>query len=265
MRKAGYISMSRIEVNMQDGIHEGDGLQEDLRSGKGRWKGIVLKALAVFICLFFLLAAAASAAGFLYWRSLSGTPQYALAMIVDAAREGNEKGIEERVDVDAVVEDFVPQITDQAIELYGRGLPPDVLKKAEIVAAPVMPVIKQRAKAELPLLLRKKTRKFERVPFWVLVVGADRYLEIETNDDTAVIRGRHEDRELELRMMKKDGYWKVVGVKDEALARKIAEKIGQELILLAKQAGKDGIEDVGRKLGLDGIGDLMKQAEDIFR
>ena len=33
------------------------------------------------------------------------------------------------VDIDAVVDDFLPQITGKAIELYGRNLPPDTFQR----------------------------------------------------------------------------------------------------------------------------------------
>jgi hypothetical protein len=257
--------MSKIEVMIEQDGPGVDGSKGEVSVGKSTAGRAMLKALAVVFSVLLFLTLLAAVGGFLYLRSFSGTPQYALAEIVDAARDRDNKRIEERLDVDAVVDDFVPQITSQAVELYGRGLPSDVLKKAEIAAARVIPVIKQRARAELPELLRKKTRKFERVPFWILVIGADRYLDIETKDGTAIVRGRQNDRDLELHMREENGLWKVVAVRDEELARKVAEKIGQELIFLAKEAGKNGVEEVGRRLGLDGIGDLLKQAEDIFK
>ena len=66
-------------------------------------------------------------------------------------------------------------------------------------------------------------------------------------------------------MKRENGTWKVVAVKDDELAERIASKIGQEIILLAREAGKTRIEDLGRRLGLDGIGDLMKHAEGLLK
>lgn len=228
-------------------------------------RSVIFKILAVVAVLLVAAALVAALLGFLYWRSLVDSPQYALAQLVEAAHEGNESKIAELVDVDSVVEDFVPQVTEKAVELYGRGLPPEIIKKAEMVAAPILPVVKARARSELPGLLRARTESLKNVPFWGLVIGADTYLEIEINGDTALIRDRREDRPLELTMKRSGSGWQVVAVKDDELARNIAGKIGQELILLAKQAGERNIEDVGRQLGIEGIEDLLKEAEEIFR
>ena len=230
---------------------------------KGR--RIFLRLLAAAVVLAVTFFAVASVSSLLYWRSLSQSPQYTLALVVDAARNGDDRKVNEYVDVDAVVEDFVPQITAKAVEMYGRGLSPEVIKKAEVVAAPLVPVIKQRARSELPRLLRKKTERYKDVPFWALAFGAGRYLDVKTEGDEATVRGRSGERELELRMKREDGRWKIVAVKDDTLAEEVASKIGQELIFLARQAGRGRIEDLGRSLGLDGIGDLLKKAEDIFK
>jgi len=255
--------MSGFEVNISQADEPPEDNAPEVPVKKGR--RTVLRVLAVIAVLGIMSFLLAAVAGYLYWRSLSNSPQYALALLVEAARTGDDKKVNEYVDVDAVVEDFVPQITDKAVEMYGRGLPPAVIKQAEIVAAPLIPVIKQRARAELPRLLREKTAKYKDVPFWALAIGAGRYLDVKTDGDRATVAGRSGDRELELRMKREGGRWKIVGVKDDELAEKIASKIGQELIALARQAGRTRIEDLGRSLGLDGIGDLLKQAEDIFK
>ena len=51
--------------------------------------------------------------GFFYWQSIKTTPQYSLALLVDAARRDDQAEIDKLVNVDAVVDDFVPQITDK--------------------------------------------------------------------------------------------------------------------------------------------------------
>ena len=226
---------------------------------------IAVKIGGILGVLLMVVLLAGSVSGFIYWQSLKASPQYSLALLVDASREGDEERISELVDVDAVVDSFVPQVTEKAIELYGRGLPPEIIRKAELIAAPVMPVVKQRAKAELPGLLREKTKRFEEVPFWAMVLGADRRLNIEIRSGEAIVTDIAGDRPLELRMRKSGDRWKIVSLKDEDLARQIAEKIGQEIILLAKEAGRESIRDVGKQLGVEDFGDLLKRAEEIFR
>lgn len=186
--------------------------------------------------------------GFFYWRSVKKTPSYSLAMLVEAARRDDQAQVENYVDMEAVVENFMPQVADKAVELYGRSLPPQVIAKVEQVAAPAIPVIKQRAKTELPQVIREKTAALEKVPYWMIALFADRAVEIAIEKDSAIIKSRIPERPLEI-MMKRDGaqIWKVVGMKDEVLARKIAEKIGQDLIAAA---AKGGIKKAAAQLGV---------------
>lgn len=204
----------------------------------------------------------AAVGGYLYWRSLKPTPQYSLALLVDAARREDQATIDELVDTDAVVDDFMPQITDKAIELYGRGLSPAVINKVAQVAAPLIPAVKQRARAEVPNMIREKTKPFENIPFLAIVIGASRYLEISEEGDKANIKSKLADRPLEITMRRGNGgRWKVVALKDEVLARKIAEKIGQDLIEKAK---KHGAKKAGEQLGVENLDEILNNGE-IFR
>lgn len=225
-----------------------------------------MKRIAVAAaCLILLAAGAAFAGGFVYWRSLVASPQYSLAEMIEAARNGDDTRVNEFIDLDEVVEDFVPQVTDEAVELYGRGLPREVIDKARLVAAPVLPAVKERARAELPELLRERTETYRDVPFWAIVIGAGQYLHIQVEDDLATISGGDLERPLDLKMRRTGDKWVVVAVRDKVLAKRIAEKIGQEIILLARLAIEGKLEEAGRKLGIEGVEDLLKQAEEIFR
>ena len=82
------------------------------------------------------LAVMASSACYFYWRSLRSTPQYSVALLIDAARQDDKKAVGNLVDIDKVVDDFVPQITSSAVELYGRGLPPQTIQNLTVVYDP---------------------------------------------------------------------------------------------------------------------------------
>ncbi|HYJ90119.1 MAG TPA: hypothetical protein VEV84_02315, partial [Pyrinomonadaceae bacterium] len=110
----------------------------------------------IFISLI-LLVVAVTAAGCLYWRSLKTTPQYSLALLIDAARRNDKSAVGDLVNTDKVVDDFVPQIIDSAVEMYGRGLPAKTIANLAIVAQPIMPALKDRARTELPRVIRDRT------------------------------------------------------------------------------------------------------------
>jgi light-regulated signal transduction histidine kinase (bacteriophytochrome) len=157
------------------------------------------------------------------------------------------------------VEDFVPQVTSKAIELYGRGLPPQTLARVERIAAPLMPAVKDRAREELPRLIREKTAKFENIPFAGMVMGADKYLEVAENGNEATVRSRLPEHGFEVRMTKSGDKWKIVGVRDEKLATAIAQKIGQEIIVIARNG--NGLA----KSNLKNIQEVLREAQEIFK
>lgn len=223
---------------------------------RSRFKKIAL----IILGSLFAIALVAGTGFYFYWQSLKSTPQYSLALIVDAAKRNDQATVNRLVDIDAVVDDFLPQITDKAVELYGRGLPPAVVQQVARVAAPVMPAVKDRAREELPAAIRQKTAEFGYVPFEAMVLGADQYLDIQIDGDTAVIKSLVPEQDFEVRM-KRDGEWKIVAVKDDKLATNIAQRVGQEIIAIATNGPNSGRS----RLGVKNINDLLNEAEKIFR
>lgn len=227
-----------------------------------RKPSVFLKILKIFGGLLILFLVIGAVGGYFYWRNLQTKPQYSLALLVDAARRGDEAAIDKLVDTDAVVDDFIPQITGKAIELYGRGLAPATIQKVAQVAAPFLPAVKQRARAEVPVLIRQKTSQFENIPFWAIAAGAERYLDITNEGDRAFVRSQDPNRPLEVVLKRSNGErWQVIGVKDEILARRIAEQIGQDLITGAKNGN---LKKAGEKLGVSNLEDVLKNA-DVFK
>lgn len=223
-----------------------------------RSRKIVLAIAGILLSL----VAAAFVGGYLYWQSFVDSPQYSLALLVDAARRDDQATVDRIVAIDAIVDDFVPQITGKAVELYGRGLPPQTIARVAKVATPVMPALKQRARAQLPNLIRKKTTRFQSVPFAAMVLGAERYLDIRPDGDTAIIRSRLPEHAFEVRMQRNGRSWKIIGISDEGLATEIAQKVGQEILAVASSGGADS---AGDRLGIRNLNKLIEQAEEIFR
>jgi len=225
-------------------------------------KSIFVKILKIFGVVILFVGLIAALGGYLYWQNLKKTPQYSLALLIDAARRDDQAAFDDLVDTNAVVDDFVPQITDKAIELYGRNVPPQTIARVAQVAAPIMPAIKERARAEIPALIRDKSKKFENVRIWAVTLGAGKLLDITTDNDISIIKSKSQDRPLELTLKRNGERWRVVGIKDEELSRQVAEKIGQQLIVLAKS---NGINKAGENFGIKNLGDLLKELENVFK
>jgi hypothetical protein len=213
--------------------------------------GILLLSILLIAC----------GGGFIYYRSLMNTPQYSLALIVDAAKRDDKATINELIDIDAVVDDFMPQIFKKAVELYGRGMPDAVVQKIATLAEPIMPAVKDRAKAQLAHVIRDRTEQFGDVPFFTMVLGADRYLDVEISGDTAMVKSKT-SRPFELKMRKNGERWKIVGIRDEQLATDIARSIGQQIIEMATKGVTDEVAD---RLGVGKLAELLRQAGELVR
>lgn len=221
------------------------------------------KAVLIIAAVFAVIALTSGISGWIYWRSFRDTPQYSLALLIDAARRGDQTTIDRIVNTDELVDNFMPQITSRAIDLYGRGLPPETIAKVRRIAEPLMPAVKDRARTELPRVIRRKTAEFANVPFGAMVIGADRYLVIDRRDDvTAIVRSKLTERALEVEMRRDGDLWKVVNVRDDQLATSIARAVGQEIVAVAAKGGRNAAQN---SLGVRNLGDILRQAEDIFK
>lgn len=225
-------------------------------------RGIFFKVLTVLAVVSLLILLIGGIGAFFYWQSVKKTPQYSLALLVDAARRDDKEKVAQIVDTEAVANAFIPQITDKAVELYGRGLPKDKLARIAGIAAPLIPAIKDRAREELPKLIVEKTKPIEKVPYWMIALGAERGVDIKINGDTATVKSKIPDRPLELTMKREGDLWKIIKVTDEPLARRIAERVGQELIALSS---KRTAEEAGKQIGVENMGELLKKVNDIFK
>jgi len=236
------------------------GLLADLPQPKKR--GGLLKTLKIAAFIILLIGIVGGVGGYLYWQSLKRTPQYSLALLIDAARRNDQTEIDKIVDINAVVDDFVPQITGKAIDMYGRGLSPETIGKVASVATPLMPAVKDRARVELPGRIRERTEKFNYIPMPAIVLGADRYLDITVDDDNAVVKSKQSGRPLEVRMKRSGDRWQVVSVKDDELATQIARQIGQEIIAVASNGG---VENAPERLGIRDLQNILHQASEILK
>ena len=225
------------------------------RSGCARFLGV----LAIIVAVILLIG---TVVGYFYWQGLKTSPQYSLALLVDAARRGDQKAIDELVDTDAVVDSFLPQITDKATELYGKNLPADKLLKVKEAANPLMPAIKQRAREEVPRVIQEKTEKFVSIPYWAIAIGAGYFLDIKPDGETATIISKIPERPFELTMKRNGDKWRVVGIKDEILATRIAKTVGQELITISTQ---EGLKKASEKMNAPGLENIKKKLDDIFK
>jgi hypothetical protein len=224
------------------------------RSGFGKF----LKISGIFL---FVLLLTGAIAGYFYWQSLKQSPQYSLALLADAVRRDDQKAIDELIDLDAVVDSFLPQVMEKAMEMYGRNAPPSAISKVTTLAESIKPAIKKRAREEVPRVVREKIQRFEGVPSWAIAIGASWFLEINQTGDTATVISKIPERPFQLTMKRIGDKWRVIAFKDEALAKAFAEKIGQEIM---KILSIESLNKIKEKVKNSDLEEIKKRVESIF-
>lgn len=185
---------------------------------------------------------------YFYWQNLKSTPQYSLALVVDAARRDDKALVAELVDSNAVVDDMMPQVVEKAVELYGRGVAPDIITKAMTAAVPLMPAVKDVVRPEVAKLIRRETERYGDVPFPLMVLGAGRYIDVQFEGDKALVRSKRVENATEITMVRSGGRWKIAGVRDEKFATEIAQRVGQQILSLTNGRGNREINSLIERL-----------------
>lgn len=171
--------------------------------------------------------------GYWWYANLQKSPSYSLALLIEAARKDDQPKIDQFLDADAVVDNFVPQIETKAKERYARGVAPETLKRAEQLIQqylkPLLPTIKEQARREIPRQIKDKAASIPEAPAWSVAFALNRVAEIAETGDTAIVKSNYQSRPLEVEMRRNNDRWKVVAVKDEPLADAIAQQIAQRV------------------------------------
>lgn len=208
-----------------------------------------------------VLLSVAGAAGYAFW--LTGTPQYSLALLVRESHRGNGEGVDSFIDVGRVIDGFVPQIRDAAVEMYGRGIPPSAIQRLERIAEPLKPRMKDAARVEVRSLIRDKTKPFAEYPVFLLATGISAYSSVTREGESATVRTTTPEGDvIELVMERAGGRWRIVEVRDPELARRVAETVGQEVLVAATDGG---LEQVAKTLDVKDVDALIEKLDGIFR
>lgn len=264
--------MSRIVVNLQSESEKGQApnqfnskpavfAQQTTAPQPKKKRRLLFKILLALGGLLLLAAVIGAAAGYWWWTNLQKSPAYSLALLIDAARKDDQQKVEQFLDTDAVIDDFVPQITEKATERYGRGFPPPVVAKATQQLQPllrqVLPQIKEIARREIPRIIKEKAQAAPQASPVVLAIGLGRVITVEQIGDTANITANiQSSRVVAFRMRRNGDRWQIVAAKDEALADKIADQVAQKVLAIVTQrqtagktvSNKDLIDDITRQI-----------------
>jgi hypothetical protein len=166
---------------------------------------------------------------FFWWRSYKTGPAYSLALLVDAAQRGDNAGIDEIVDTNAVVASFAPQVTEQAAGRFGTALTPALRKQVEALVPRLLPRVESIVHEEVIKKVKEIGARAEGKPFFLIALSVPYILDITQEGDNARAVATQNERPVELTMQRNGERWKITGLKDEALAKRIVDNIARDL------------------------------------
>lgn len=202
------------------------------------------------------------AVGFFFWyRSYKTGPAYSLALLVDAAQRNDAGGIDEIVDTNKVVENFAPQVMAQAVGRLGTALTPALRKQIEALVPKLLPRLQQNVHEEVIKRVKEIGARAEGKPFILIALSIPYILDITEDGDTAKAVATQNERVTELTMQRNDERWKIVGVKDDALAKRIADDIAKDLPAVGAPLEKEVRRQLQKNLP-GGVNDVLGLGDD---
>jgi hypothetical protein len=166
---------------------------------------------------------------FVWWQYFKTTPAYSLALLVDVAQRNDQAAFDRVVDLDQVIDNFIAQ----AAEGSAMGLTPELVTPVRMQLQSLAPEtsagIKQVVKEEIRTRINELTGSSGARPFLVTAVAMPFVADIKQTGDTAQVR-LNENDEVELRMERREGSdWKVISLRDQALAGRVVQGIIKRL------------------------------------
>lgn len=235
---------SRIVIDMAQ-------VREDARDARGPsgGRGRRIMSLGALIVLGLLLALAVG--GYTWWQSYKKSPAYSLALLADAAQRDDMQAVEELIDGDRIAQGFVPQVIEKLTSAGGTGgvmLPPSMRGQLASAMPQLVPRVRETMREEIARGIKGFAEAGGgRLPFFLFALGVPRAAEIKEEGDAATAAVKVGERPVELTMQRAGERWKVVTVRDDAMATDIAARLASSLPAVnATPAGNQRRRNQGR-------------------
>lgn len=215
----------RIVINL-DAPQGGPPQRGRVRGGKRR---LWARVLAAVIGVILVGVVALAAVGFFWWRHYQSTPDYALAVLVDAVQRNDVAEFEKLIDGQEIAKNMVASVSQKAAGRYGFALNSSIQQRIDSAMPSLMPRLQEVIHDEVVQELKVLASKSEPRPFIFLAVTVASFLKVKTEGDTARATAALSDRSIELGMRRDADRWKVIEYKDDAVVQRVVDGIMKDL------------------------------------
>ena len=161
-----------------------------------------------------------------WWLHYKTTPAYSLALVVDSAQRNDTAAFDRVVDMDKVVDNFVEQVAQTTSGGLASGVATPLRTQLESLAPNVMASVKQTIKEETRKRITEVAASSSARPFFLTALAIPFKADISKSDETAKVTINTGADQVELTMQRLEGgQWRVVAMRDEALAGRVANNI----------------------------------------
>ncbi|HEV2706927.1 MAG TPA: hypothetical protein VGV59_13440 [Pyrinomonadaceae bacterium] len=169
----------------------------------------------------------AGVGGYLWWQNHKKSPSYSLALLVDAAQRDDVRGVEELIDSDRVAEGFAPQVAQKMAESVDPGRVEVLRRQFEAAMPQLLPRVRETMREEVAKGVKSFSEQTGgKMPFMLLALSVARAADVKEQGETATVNVEAGNRPVEMTMQRTpEGRWKVVGLKDDAVASGIAVRL----------------------------------------
>lgn len=213
--------MGRIVVNFDPAAAPAARSQKRRR----RWP----KVLAALAIIFVLIIAVVAVVAFFSWRHFQSSPEYSLALLVDAAQRNDADALAQRIDDDEIAKNMVATVSQKAGARYGTAMNAATQQQIDKVMQSALPGLQQTIHTEVAKEIKSFAAGSEPKPFIVLLFSVPSLVTIATEGDTAKVTPKVGERPIELTMRRDSDRWKVVVINDDALVQRVVDGMMKDL------------------------------------
>lgn len=208
-------------------------------------RGRLGKVLLIVAVILLLVAGGLGAGGYFWWRNFQNGPAYSLAVMVDAVQRNDTATFDKMIDTDKISTDFVAQVREKTAGSLAASL---WSTQADAASATVSAKIKETLHEQLLAELRELTEVAKGKPLFIVALGIPYFADIKQENNTASATVNIKGEVIQLTMQAEENRWRIVAVKDEKLARMVAEAVVKSLPANGSQM-QDEIRKQLEKLG----------------
>jgi hypothetical protein len=193
---------------------------------------LALGAVALLLCM----------GGWWWWQSFKSSPAYTLALAAEAAEADDQQAFEALVDVEGVSRSIVPQVIERV-----RGgdnsldIPPQVRRQIAQNAQVWLPGVREQVRGVLMADTKRLAEEggARNYPFFVRALALSRAGETQVQGErdkrTATLTYQVNERPVEFGLKGGgEGEWKIISVKSEELAARVAEQVAKTFPMMGR-------------------------------